>query len=66
MSKKKNITSYQFLINEPISKPTKKIVKTKSNIKKTLEKRGLSTKPEWTFSFFNLLLKKKGNNGENN
>ena len=62
MSKKKNTTNYQFLISEPISKPSKK----NPDVKKILKKRRLSTKLEWTFSFFNFLLKKKGNNGENN
>ena len=62
MSKKKYTTNYQFVISEP----NKQQSKAKPNIKKTLKKRRLSTKPEWTFSFFNFLFKGGGNNVDNN
>ena len=55
MSKKQNPTSYQFVINSPSPKKTKK----RPNPKKTLKKWGLHTEPEWTFSLFNIFFKKK-------
>ena len=62
MSNKKHTKSYQFVISEP----KKKQSKTKSNIKKNLKKIELPTKPEWTFSLFNFILKGENDNGENN
>ena len=50
------IKSYQFMINEPISSPSKK----NPDVKKMLKKRGLSSDPEWSLSIFNHSLKEKG------
>ena len=55
MSKKKNPTSYQFLINTPNPKKSKK----RPDPKKTLEKWGLDTTPEFSFNIFSFFLKKK-------
>ena len=55
MSKIKNPTSYQFLINTPNPKKPKK----RPNPKKTLKKWGLHTDSELTLNIFNLPLKKK-------
>ena len=55
MSNKKKPTSYQFLINTPNPKNPKK----RPDPKKTLEKLGLDTNPEFSFNIFRFFLKKK-------
>ncbi len=57
MSKKKKTTNYQFVVNQP---------KKRKDPKELLDKLGLSTKPEWTFSLFNFLLDGGDDDGKNN
>ena len=53
MSKRKNTTNYQFVINEPAKK-----LKNRKDPKEIYKKLGLDTKEEISFNIFNFILKR--------